>query len=184
MDSGNLLACLWTLEHGIEALSDEPILVPVAFIGLADTVRVLLSAMETAKIGGEMRRYAKALENLLTVVPEDLKVALDRLRRAQKPADRLALSLEHMRAEKPVGAGTDSKDADPAIEAAYWVGRVQDQLAAWMEIADTYLGWVTELFDLSIDDLKLLFGEAPTCCSVIWRARRIHRRQLSKRNVL
>ncbi|MDT8365412.1 MAG: glucoamylase family protein [bacterium] len=159
VDSGNLLACFWTLEHGIEALSDEPILGPVAFKGLADTVRVLLSSMETAKIGGEMRRDAKALENLLTVEPEDLKASLDRLRRARKPIDRLALSLKQMKGEAPAEIIADPGVIDPVNEVVYWAVRVQDQLAAWLEIADTYLGWVTELFDLSIDDLKLLFGE-------------------------
>ena len=44
-------------------------------------------------------------------------------------------------------------------EAAYWDNSVQKQLEAWLNIADTYLGWMTELFDLSSDDLELLFGE-------------------------
>jgi len=159
VDSGNLLASFWTLEHGIEALSDEPILGPVAFRGLADTVRVLLSAMEKARIGGEMRRDAAALENLLKAEPGDMKAALDRLRRAQKPAARLVQSLEHMRKKDLAEADVDLDITDPVEEVAYWVGRVQNQLAEWLEITDTYLGWVTELLDLSIDDLKLLFGE-------------------------
>lgn len=159
VDSGNLLASLWTLEHGIETLSDEPILGSVAFRGLADTVRVLQTAMEKAGIGGEIRRDAAVLENLLKAEPGDLKAALDRLRRARKPAARLVLSLEHVRGEASAEAETGPEIADLVEEAVYWAGCVRDQMTAWLEIADTYLGWVTELFDLSIDDLELLFGE-------------------------
>jgi cyclic beta-1,2-glucan synthetase len=159
VDSGNLLASFWTMEHGIEALSDEPILGPVAFRGLADTVRVLLSSMERAKIGGEMRRDAATLENLLKAEPGDLKAALDRLRRAQETAARLTQSFEYMKKEDPAETETVPEANDSTQEAAYWVGRVQDQLAAWLGITDTYLGWVTELLDLSKDDLELLFGE-------------------------
>lgn len=159
VDSGNLLACLWTLEHGIDALKDEPILGPVAFRGLTDTVNALHSALEKAKLGGEMRRDAAALESLLTVEPTDLKAALDRLRRAQKPAERLAQSLSQLSGEVIEKEETDQEIDDPVEETAYWVGCVQNQLAAWIKIADTYLGWITELFDLSSDDLKLLFGE-------------------------
>ena len=125
VDSGNLLACYWTLEQGIETLSDEPILGPAAFRGMADTVRGLLLAMEAAKTGGDMRRDAAALESLLSSEPPDLKAALDRLRRARKPAERLARALNEMSLEEPADEDAAPEDTNPVKEAAYWVAQVQ-----------------------------------------------------------
>ncbi len=158
VDSGNILASFWTLEHGIQALMDEPILGTAAFKGLADTVGVLLSAMEKARIKGEMKRDAASLENLLMAAePGDLKAALDRLKRAQKPAARLALSLDQLKNKG--GQEPDPESTDLIEEVVYWTGCVQEQVASWLKIADTYLNWATELFDLSVDDLELLFDK-------------------------
>ncbi|MGD8352575.1 MAG: glucoamylase family protein, partial [Pseudomonadota bacterium] len=159
VDSGNLLASYWTLEQGIKDLNDQPILGPAAFEGLADTVTLLLQAMEKAGTGGEMRRDAAALDNLLGTEPPNLEAALDRLRRAANPARRLVQTLDEHASELSKDENIEPERADLVQEALYWADSVQNQLAAWLSVADKYLGWAIELFDLSADDIELLFGE-------------------------
>jgi cyclic beta-1,2-glucan synthetase len=159
VDSGNFLASLWTLEQGIRDLGDEPILGPVAFRGLADTVRVLLKAMERAKLGGEQRRDAAVLENLLNHEPKSLKSAMGRLGRAKGPAENLAVALE---LEADTGAeqtGNVEEVVDSVAEAAYWARQLETQVSAWLEVVDIYLSWLRELYDLNQEELVALLGE-------------------------
>jgi cyclic beta-1,2-glucan synthetase len=150
VDSGNLLGALWTLEHGLEELIQTPVLDAKAFAGLRDTGEILKEAIEKIGISG---LDGHALDRLLLGwedPPERIADALGLLRRVDGNVQALA---DKARASAGVEAG-----------AAYWARQMQNQLSAWLMIADRYLTWIEileektegELAQLGLDELLVL----------------------------
>jgi cyclic beta-1,2-glucan synthetase len=137
VDSGNLLGALWVLDQGLESLMQAPLLDAKPFAGLRDT--------------GEILRQVAREEN-----PAGLDVhALDDLLRAwESPPDHIADQLLLRRAESSVGELSEMADGIRLAQtgAAYWVGQMQSQLAAWLNIADRYLAWIEILAEKTEED--------------------------------
>lgn len=122
VDSGNLLASLWTLEIACGELETMPLLDARALRGLADTLSVLrqvapASSQEEAPPG------VLRLEELTTGEPPYLEEIIRRVRAAQEPAQELLQFLV-------------SQEGDRRF---YWAQQIAKQVTAWNGVIDRYL---------------------------------------------
>ena len=135
VDSGNLLGALWALDHGLAALVRAPLLDARAFAGLRDAGEILQQAEEEAGLGGRETHALGALLRACASPPDHIADILVRLRQVERGVGDLSLR---------------EPGSTPAEEAvAYWAGAVRDQLAAWLELANRYLGWIEILGEKS-----------------------------------
>jgi cyclic beta-1,2-glucan synthetase len=122
VDSGNLLASLWTFETSCDELATRPLLDASALRGLADTLGVLRQIAATLKETERPPAFLRLAE-LTTGQPANLEEVILRVRAAQEPAQDLLL---HFRGE----------ETDPRT---YWVEQISKQVAAWNGVIDKYL---------------------------------------------
>jgi cyclic beta-1,2-glucan synthetase len=136
VDSGNLLAALWTLEPGLGELFQKPVLDELALAGLRDT--------------GEILKLVFAQQETLGLDRDRLEFIL---RLGKTPPPRLAETLRLLRQTRlaPLSA---------KAETAYWVEQLEKQIAAWLTIADRYLGWIELLAQKTAAELAPLGAEA------------------------
>ena len=132
VDSGNLLACLWTFVRGCRELSAAPLIGPRVMTGLEDTLANLRHAF-----GSKPRiPAADALEGLAKLLTthaggtDDLVV---KIRRAAELTGELAAALRADQASEP--------------EQVYWADRLAAESAAWMAWGVEYLSWREILTD-------------------------------------
>ena len=132
VDSGNLLGALWSLEHGVDELTQTPVLSVKAFEGLRDTGEILKQVVEQEGIHGLNAH------------------ALDKLMRAwESPPDRIADVIRLLRrVEGDVRGFADEACESTHVEAgaAYWARQLERQVSAWLGITDRYLTWI-EILD-------------------------------------
>ncbi len=119
VDSGNLLACLWTLESGYRELLSEPILGPSALRGIADAVAIVRQQSESGPAA--VRSALSALETLVSVEPMDTEDIIYRIRSAASPAKELA----------------EAVDSDDPRH--YWAQKIQKEVRLWNKVIDDYL---------------------------------------------
>jgi len=142
VDSGNLLACLWTFKTSCEELSARPVLDGLALRGLADTLRLLRRKTATSR----ETDYVPTLLQLSTDEPLNLEEIILRLRTARSLAQELQ---SHFR----------KSDSNPH---SYWAQQVAKQIAAWNAIIDKYLRPVEILTDAPAQ--LVLLGEGAHEC--------------------
>jgi cyclic beta-1,2-glucan synthetase len=130
VDSGNLLACLWTLEQGLNELLSRPVLGPEALQGLGDTLALVREGFEEAE--GELPGHDeyRELRDLfrLPKTPVGFQDIVRSIGRAGRPAAALLKKLE-------------SHDAPDGGEALYWARQLTKELASWRVLIRRYLGW-------------------------------------------
>jgi cyclic beta-1,2-glucan synthetase len=145
VDSGNLLAGLWVLDQGLEALSRAPLLDGRALAGLCDTGKILKEVVQAERNpdidGSDLDDLLHAWES----PPERVTDLLAVLRQAEPRVREWA--------EKAARSGPERADA------AYWAGQMQQQLAAWLSSADRYLVWVTILAEKTEEEITALDPE-------------------------
>jgi len=146
VDSGNLLGALWTLDQGLGSLVREPLFDGEAFTGLRDTGEVLRQTVGGTKLSGMVKHGLDELMDAWESPPENFLEARHLLRRAERSVGELA--------EEVSGVSSGSEDA------AYWVGQIQGQYAAWLSIADRYLEWIEILAEKTEKELSELIPEA------------------------
>jgi cyclic beta-1,2-glucan synthetase len=122
VDSGNLLASLWTFETSCEELAARPLLDASALDGIADTLGVLRQIAATPKETERPPAFLR-LRELTTGQPANLEEVILRVRAARQPAQDL---LRHFR-----GQETDLR--------TYWAQQISKQVAAWNAVIDKYL---------------------------------------------
>ncbi|TAK33170.1 MAG: DUF3131 domain-containing protein [Chloroflexota bacterium] len=137
VDSGNLLASLWTLAEGYREMLSRPAIGPEALQGLADTLTLVLnrerSASQLPRSGaaGRIGDLVRDLARLFANPPDQLEGIVGRLRAAIDPSRELAQSL---RSDPP------TRDSQPAmstgVQSAYWAARVERQVTAWLDVAN------------------------------------------------
>ncbi|MHB1134363.1 MAG: glucoamylase family protein, partial [Chloroflexota bacterium] len=141
VDSGNLLASLWTLAHGYREMSSRPPLGAEALRGLADTlalVRLPEAAAADHSRGPAAAGLGKVVGNLSRLCanpPGQREAIVERLRAAVDPARELAQTLRARVTTVPGQAA-----AGEEAEAAYWATQFERQLASWLDTADRYGG--------------------------------------------
>ncbi|MGC2353749.1 MAG: glucoamylase family protein, partial [Candidatus Udaeobacter sp.] len=122
VDSGNLLASLWTFETSCEELAARPLLDESALRGIGDTLSVLRQIAPSTK-EAERPPALLRLEELTTSQPTDLEEIILRLRAARQPAQNLVLHY-------------GAQETDPRV---YWAQQISKQVAAWNSVIDKYL---------------------------------------------
>jgi cellobiose phosphorylase len=122
VDSGNLLASLWTLERSCEELATDPLLDAHALRGLADTIAVFRQVAQSSK---EPKDYPAilSLEKLTAGEPATLEGVIKRLRAAREPAQRLVAQFPEQEQNPP----------------GYWAQQISKQVTAWNGVIDRYL---------------------------------------------
>src|SRR5881409_1122763 len=121
VDSGNLLASLWTFATSCNELTTRPLLDASALRGLADTLgamRQLTGPKKEAQPPPALLR----LTELITGQSANLEEIIMRLRAARAPAQDLLLFFQ--------GCETDPR--------SYWAQQVANQVAAWNAVIDKY----------------------------------------------
>ena len=145
VDSGNLLASLWTLESGIHDLMTDPVVGPNALLGLADTLNALRHSLEGApSLRPSISDALERLGALFDSPPDELSQIVSRLRKAVSPAEMLAEELREA--------------AGRVDEPAYWAEQIRRQLSAWIAVLDRYLTWVDSLASEPDETLAMLVG--------------------------
>jgi cyclic beta-1,2-glucan synthetase len=122
VDSGNLLASLWTFQTSCDELAARPLLDESALQGIADTLSVLRQVAPNQKETERPLAFLR-LEGLTRDQPANLEEIILRIRAARQLAQALVL---HYRGQ----------ETDPRV---YWVQQISKQVAAWNGVIDKYL---------------------------------------------
>lgn len=122
VDSGNLLASLWTFKISCDELAARPLLDESALRGIADTLSVLRQNAPGTKDAEHPLAFLRLIE-LTTGQPANLEEIILRIRAARQPAEDLLL---HYGGEQ----------TDPRV---YWAQQISKQVAAWNGVIDKYL---------------------------------------------
>ena len=141
VDSGNLLASLWTFETSCDELAARPLLDESALRGIADTLSVLRQIAPNQKEAARPLAFLR-LEGLTRDQPANLEEIILRMRAAQQLAQDLLL---HYRGQ----------ETDPHV---YWTQQISKQVAAWNGVIDKYLRPVEIL--ISAPGQLMSLGEA------------------------
>ena len=145
-DSGNLLSALWALDQGLAGAKRSSVLDREAFSGLRDTGEILRQALLTEKAPGPDLQALDELLRLWGSPPDRAVDMIGMLRRTEhgfrSPAESTRLP----------GGVTGN--------AAYWAGELQNQLTAWLKIADRYLVWIEIIGEKSADEIGLVEVDA------------------------
>jgi cyclic beta-1,2-glucan synthetase len=142
VDSGNLVAALWVLEQGCRDALGAPIIGHSALRGLMDTLAVL---EEMCANDPSMAAALDDLGKLLGGAREGHEIVV-RLRTAAAPAETLRLDQRW---------SVTAED-----ERTYWATRLTSELAAWIETANRYLGWMETLSSPPDSALRLVSPDA------------------------
>ncbi|PYL61556.1 MAG: hypothetical protein DMF24_06780, partial [Verrucomicrobia bacterium] len=122
VDSGNLIASLWTFKISCDELAARTLLDESALRGIADTLSVLRQNALSTKTA-ELPPAFLRLTELTTGQPSDLEEIILCVRTAREPAQDILL---HYAGE----------ETDPRV---YWARQVSKQVAAWNGVIDKYL---------------------------------------------
>src|SRR5437868_5087208 len=122
VDSGNLLASLWTFQTSCDELAARPLLDDAALRGIADTLRVFRQIAPNQKEAERPLAFLR-LEGLTRDKPSNLEEIILRIRAARQLAQDLLL---HYRGQ----------ETDPHV---YWAQQISKQVAAWNGVIDKYL---------------------------------------------
>ncbi|PYI59021.1 MAG: hypothetical protein DMC60_11410, partial [Verrucomicrobia bacterium] len=122
VDSGNLLASLWTFQTSCDELAARPLLDESALRGIADTLSVLRQITPNQKEAERPLAFLR-LEGLTRDQPANLEEIILRIRAARQLAQDLLL---HYRGQ----------ETDPRV---YWSQQISKQVAAWNDVIDKYL---------------------------------------------
>jgi len=169
VDSGNLLASLWTLTQGYGELLERPLIGPQALTGLADTLGLLQRSLTSERNDGvtseRIDDLAATVASLCVHPSTHLLDVIHRLRAAAEPARQLAEAVQDAQERRPnppqpPGTAPSAAPSDGATEpqAAYWSHQLERQISRWLDVVDRYLPWVEPLAGQS-DEVVLAHGD-------------------------
>jgi cyclic beta-1,2-glucan synthetase len=139
VDSGNLLASLWTLEAGLRELVNKPLIKPHALHGLEDTLGVLRGILKEAPRIQKRSPSLDEISRLTQDSPVHTSDLLGRIRQIAEAADSLVHEFH--------------QEGEQYGEAVNWANKLQAQATAWLNILDRYLPWVEILAEVDEEDL-------------------------------
>jgi cyclic beta-1,2-glucan synthetase len=146
VDSGNLLACFWTLEQGLDELINDNLL-PVTLVeGLKDTLNVVWhqsSQEDKSKLQGLQILFSKDYPQVVELI--------EGIRQSQQILQEFLTSLQ-------------KKD-----DRHYWFQKLDEQLLAWETIAQRYFAWMDILKGISSEDLLSIDAQGLTWRDQIFR---------------
>ena len=131
VDSGNLVASLWSLRVGIEARKNSPLFPIQALEGLKETYEALVASLELHEITGEVSSYLDSIGEILSSPAPDLRQRIRELDDLRPLVLSLAERLGKVR-----------------VESSSWAESLVRQVSDWSEIVERYLAWVRMLDEL------------------------------------
>jgi cyclic beta-1,2-glucan synthetase len=147
VDSGNLLGALWTLEQGLAELVRQPVIDAIIFAGLRDTAGEIVELVvgQESAVGFD----TQSLGELISAFDSPPTRIADTLQLLRKTAGDVRFLANKACSAKAVPA-----------ETAYWVGQLEKQHTALLDIADRYLEWIEILAEKNREELAELVPEA------------------------
>jgi cyclic beta-1,2-glucan synthetase len=149
VDSGNLLACLWTFVRSYQELAEQPVVGTAAIRGLEDTLDLVQAAMLRESSADGRADSVSALSDLTTKLDRLFDAATDDtadvvycLRQAARPARTLTeLVATHGKATQAHWSGPPAEEGPghSDSEVDYWAGQLDRQITGWLEVVDRYL---------------------------------------------
>lgn len=137
VDSGNFIACLWTLEEGIYQLLNSPIL-PFSIIqGLTDTLDIALPEERKNLV---VQKKLHEIKSIIQVRPTNILELITTLRLLRD-------KIHNFKAEEG--------------HHYYWVEKLTQQIDAWNNTIDHYLLWIELLGKYNPQQLIVISPEAP-----------------------
>lgn len=138
VDSGNLLACMWTLEQGISEITSNPLLPETVLEGIKDTYEILNRDLQASQIKNNLKK----LEVLLYSKDNDLPMTIAAIK----------LCLQIMQ--------DIDKDIIENPQHQYWLKQIIAQLNGWNSVISRYYSWFEVLKELSQEQLNLIDSQA------------------------
>ncbi|QVL35638.1 GH36-type glycosyl hydrolase domain-containing protein [Aminirod propionatiphilus] len=146
VDSGNLLGALLTLDQGLQALVEMPILDDRLFAGLHDTGALLRAAL----LKDENSPFpVGSLDSLLHAWASPPDSVADRLHLLRQTGTPFALLSEK-----------SADGSDEPGDVAYWTDQTARQVSALLNLADRYLCWIEMLAEKTEEEIRTLAPEA------------------------
>lgn len=161
VDSGNLLASLWTVAQGYEALLDHPVLGTECLQGTAQTLALLKESL----LEGQVRNEQSARIDALVATLEELLIVdgnpglvdiVQRFRSATTPARDLEAAIELSESYHatisgdPVAASSDMiSPPTTGPDALYWSRKLNRAIHGYTGVIDRYLPWVESVEESS-----------------------------------
>lgn len=131
VDSGNLLACLWTLKQGMDEMISSSILPTEALSGIKDTYEILQETNKSIKIKEAHHLFngnaSDDLSNFTAVVKNGLDIV--------------------------------QKLTSENIE-DYWLQQIEEQLRQWESLLSRYFSWVEILISLPSEQFHMIAPQA------------------------
>ena len=131
VDSGNFLACIWTLKQGMEEMISSSIIPTDALSGIKDTYEIFLETNKFTKI--------EDVQHLFDTPDSDNPAHfIAKVKTALKVVQRLSVE----------------KIED------YWLKQIEEQLLGWESIISRYFTWVEILDSLPLEHLQIIDPQA------------------------
>ncbi len=151
VDSGNLIAALWTLDQGINEICKGPLLSSSAMSGLADTGEIFLEELINETANPEIHETALEIIKLVKVKPDGVIDLIHCLRQ-------LDLAVSYLKELMPGPEGVK-------VGAYYWAEQLVSEISAWIELIDRYLVWMEILVEKPEAVIRRAgLGNLLSCC--------------------
>lgn len=131
VDSGNLLACLWTLKQGLDEVISSPIIPKDPFLGMEDTYGIFQETKKTYENEKTAGLLNSVTSNNLPFFIAHVKEALEKIK------------------------GHSVEEGE-----VYWLKQVEEQLKEWDSIISRYFSWVEILNSLPTEQLLMVDPQA------------------------
>lgn len=147
VDSGNLLACLWTLEQALEELMNVPLLPLDMFKGIQDTLAILEGDSENP----QLKEALQIVKTISSITPNHTGALLGAIQTMTESIQGIVPNFDLN---------------DPQY---YGLKKLQQELAEWTSSNERYLGWMELLLNASQEQLTEVSPHAKT-----WREQALH----------
>jgi cyclic beta-1,2-glucan synthetase len=128
VDSGNLLAALYSLDPGLTGMMRRPVLDACVFEGLVDAIEILSQSCRQETHSGKLVRALRKLSGTLEKPPQRGIDSLRLLRQTGRDIQSLTAAIRTA--------------AGPTSASAAWALQLDSQVKAWIQTADRYLPWM------------------------------------------
>lgn len=130
VDSGNLIACFWTLKQGIEEIITSPIIPSEPLAGIKDTYELQEGSDRIFAIDDAFAKMNEGGQDLAALVSTVTEIS--------------RLIQEHSSATSDL----------------YWLKHIEEQLNEWGSIISRYFGWAGILIGLPAEQLSIIDPQA------------------------
>ncbi|MBA3815306.1 MAG: protein ndvB [Parachlamydiaceae bacterium] len=151
VDSGNLLASLWTAIQGIDEIAQQPILPLSLFDGLRDTFDLL--SLQTSTKNISLKNRLGKIKNIIYFSPLNLPSVIKSIREALREVQEL-ITLEKIESD----------------EGAYWAKKLDEQLHEWDATIIRYFSWIDILNEVSPNEQNQIDPQFSHFCNILFKS--------------